>query len=210
MQPQSERGSTDDPVSGAGQEWLGNPVWQTPGLEVSKIRSWASITAVSYHRDAGEFIRRGDRHRLILIPDQIPPRPLQVEQGATRQLPAAAPGSLTFCPAGLTLRTVQPAARFVQVLWDTDVYSALLPELGAAVSGFEFLYPLEDPLLSQVVTTLAEEVEGRRQDPDRKPGHCLVYPHRSAFCRASPAADQQGPLAGALAARARLRRGTSR
>src|SRR5271156_5725971 len=159
MQAPSERGSSTAPVSGAGQEWLGNSVWQTPGLEVSKIRSWSSITAVSYHRDAGEFIRRGDRHRLILIPDQIPPRPLQVEQGLTRQLPAAAPGSLTFCPAGVTLRTVQPAARFVQVLWDTDVYSALLPELGAAVSGFEFLYPLQDPLLGQIVTTLAQEID---------------------------------------------------
>jgi AraC family transcriptional regulator len=160
MAAHNEAGSTADPASGAGQEWLGNSVFQVPELEISRIRSWASITAVSYHRDAGEFIRRGDRHRLILIPDQIPARPLQVEQGPTRQLPAAPPGTLTFCPAGLMLRTVQPAARFVQVLWDTDVYSALLPELGAAVSGFEFLYPLQDPLLGQIVTTLAQETDG--------------------------------------------------
>ena len=46
------------------------------------------------------------------------------------------------------------------MLWDTDLYSALLPEVGSAAAGFEFLYALQDPLLSQIVTTLAEEIEG--------------------------------------------------
>ena len=48
----------------------------------------------------------------------------------------------------------------MQAVWDTDLYSALLPELKTATSGFEYLYPLEDPLLSQIVTTLAQEIEG--------------------------------------------------
>jgi AraC family transcriptional regulator len=39
------------------------------------------------------------------------------------------------------------------------LYSALLPEVEAAASRFEFLYPLHDLLLSQIVTTLAQEVE---------------------------------------------------
>jgi len=85
---------------------------------------------------------------------------VQVEQGGTRQMPPAAPGTLAFSPAGLTIRSVQPAASFVQVVWDTDLYSVLLPEFGAAASRFEFLYPLQDTLLSQIVTTLAREIEG--------------------------------------------------
>jgi AraC family transcriptional regulator len=36
----------------------------------------------------------------------------------------------------------------------------LLPELGAAASRFEFHVSLQDPLLSQLVTTLADETEG--------------------------------------------------
>jgi AraC family transcriptional regulator len=48
----------------------------------------------------------------------------------------------------------------VHVVWDTDLYSTLLPELGAAASRFEYMYPLEDPLLSQIITTLAQEIEG--------------------------------------------------
>jgi AraC family transcriptional regulator len=46
------------------------------------------------------------------------------------------------------------------VLWDTDLYSALLPELGAAASRFEFLPALLDPLLGQICVSLAQESEG--------------------------------------------------
>jgi AraC family transcriptional regulator len=48
----------------------------------------------------------------------------------------------------------------MQVVWDTDFYSSLLPELGAAVSRFESLSPIQDPLLGQIVTRLAQESEG--------------------------------------------------
>jgi len=160
MQAPTERGSTTDPASGAGQEWLGNSVWQTPKLEISRIKSWASITAMSFHRGDGESIWRSDRHRIVLLLDELPPILFQIEHGLTRQEPRAAPGSLWFYPSGLELRVVQPAARFVQVVWDTDLYSVLLPELGAAASRFEFLHGLQDPLLSQIVTTLAQEIEG--------------------------------------------------
>ena len=160
MRAQSERGGTADPASGAGQGWLGNSVWTAPKVEIFRINSWASMTAVSYHRDGGEFIRRGDRHRLILRPDGLGPRLLQFERGPTRQTPYSPPGSLAFYPPGPTVRVVQPAARFVQVLWDTDLYSALLPELGGAASRFESLDLVQDPLLRQIVTSLAQEIEG--------------------------------------------------
>jgi AraC family transcriptional regulator len=62
------------------------------------------------------------------------------------------------------------------VVWDTDLYSALLPELGSAASRFEFLYPLQDPLLSQIVTTLAHEIDGGF--PDR----ILVESLGTALC----------------------------
>ena len=164
MRALRENGSTVEIASGAGREWLGRSVWQVPDLEISSIKSWASIAAMSYHRDGGEATWRGDRHRIVLTPDQLPPVLFQVEQGRTRQTPVAGPGTLAFYPAGLTLRTVQPAARFVQVVWDPDLYSTLLPELGAATSGFEFLYPLQDPLLTQIVTSLVQEIEGGSAD----------------------------------------------
>ena len=160
MQAPSERERTADLASGAGQNWLGNSVWRSPDVQIQKLKSWASITAASYHRGGGESTWRGDRHRLVLTLDQVPPSLVQVEQGHTRELPLAPPGALGFSPPGLTIRSVHPAGRFVHVVWDTDLYSALLPELKTATSGFEYLYPLQDPLLSQIITTLSEEIEG--------------------------------------------------
>ena len=153
-------GGNADLASSAGPNWLGNSVWQVPGLKISKIRSWPFITALSYHLGGGEAVWRGDlRHRLVLAPDRTPPVLVQVGQGKPCQMPVAAPGSLSFCPAGLTIRSVQPPARFVQVIWGTDWYSALLPELGEPSPRFDFLYPLHDPLLSQIVTTFAQEID---------------------------------------------------
>lgn len=48
----------------------------------------------------------------------------------------------------------------MHVVWDTDLYSTLLPAFGAAASRFDYVYPFEDPLLSQIVTALAKEIEG--------------------------------------------------
>jgi AraC-like DNA-binding protein len=149
------------PLAREGRQWLGNPIWQAPPeTQISSVRTWPSIAAVSYHRGGGESIWRGDRHRLVLALDQVPPSLVQVEHGHTRELPLAAPGALAFSPAGVTIRSVHPAGRFVQAVWDTDLHSAWLPDLKTAASGFEYLYPLQDPLLSQIVRILAREIEG--------------------------------------------------
>ena len=158
--PHTDKRHTGDPASGRGEEWLGNSVWEHPELEILKINSWPSITAMSYHRDAGEAIWRGDRPRLILAWDPRPHMLLQVEQGRTWEAARAAPGTLSSCPAGLTIRAVQSAANHVQVVWDPDLYSVLLPELGGAASRFDFHVSLQDPLLSQIVRSLAQEIEG--------------------------------------------------
>jgi AraC family transcriptional regulator len=164
MQAQTEMGDMADSASGAGREWLGSSVWESPELEISRIKSWASITAMSCTRHEGESIWRGDRHRIVFAADLHPSVLVQIEQGHPRQMPPVAAGTIGFIPSGLTVRTVHSAAKLVQVLWDTDLYSALLPELGAAASGFEFLYPLHDPLLSQIVITLGQEFEGGFSD----------------------------------------------
>jgi AraC family transcriptional regulator len=115
---------------------------------------------MGFHRGGGETIWRGDRHRLVLTLEEVPLALLQVEQGPAWQSPLNAPGALGFYPAGVTVRVVHPAARFVQLLWDTDLHSSLLPELEAATSRFDFLFPLQDPLLSQIVTTVVQEIDG--------------------------------------------------
>jgi AraC family transcriptional regulator len=54
---------------------------------------------------------------------------------------------------------VTPAARFIVVAWDIDFSSALLPELGANATRFEHLLQLYDPLLVQIITTLAQKID---------------------------------------------------
>jgi AraC family transcriptional regulator len=164
MPASNESGAAGELASGAKPDWLGASMWQGK-YEISGIKSCAPITAVSYRRGGGETIWRGDdRHRLTLALDGHPPGLVQIEQGATRQQPLAAPGTLAFYPPGLTVRNVLTPARFVTVMWATDLYSVLLPELGTAASGFEFLFPLQDSLLSQIVRTLSEELDGSFAD----------------------------------------------
>ena len=117
MPAPSERDGTADPTSGAKSDWLGESRWQANNVEVAGIKTWPSITAMSYQRDAGEATWRGDRPRLVLIPAGLPPVLMQVEQGRTWQTPLTGSGTVAFYPAGLTVRVVQPAAaKFVQVL----------------------------------------------------------------------------------------------
>jgi AraC family transcriptional regulator len=159
MPASSEEDSTEL-LSGVNPRGLGNSVWQVPDSQVSGIKSWPSITAMSYRRGGGESIWRGDRYRMTVFLDSLPPVLVQVEQGPTWELPSVAPGILSFCPPDVTLRSVTPVARFVLLAWDSDFHPALLPELGVNVTRFEPLLHLHDPLLGQIATTLAQEVEG--------------------------------------------------
>lgn len=76
-------GNTVDLASGAKQEWLGESVYQVPEVQISEIRSWPFISAMSYHRSGGEAIWRGDRHRIVLTLDPLLPILVQIEQGRT-------------------------------------------------------------------------------------------------------------------------------
>src|SRR6516225_3826441 len=209
MPGSSEEDSNGELLSGVKPRGLGNSVWQVPDLQVSRIKSWPSITAMSYRRGGGESIWRGDRYRMTVFLDPLPPVLVQVEQGPAWELPSATPGTLSFCPPDVTLRSVTPVARFILLAWDTDFHPALLPELGANATRFEPLLHLHDPLLGQIATTLAQEVEGGFVD------WILVESLGTALCirlarRPSLAADQQGLFAGTTAAGARLHRSASR
>jgi AraC family transcriptional regulator len=164
MSAPSEKGRIGEVASGRGQEWLGNSLWRAPKTEITRIKIWPSITAVSYHRDDGETNWVGDRHRIALTLDQLPPLLFQVDDGPTAQTPPVAPGTLALYPAGIRIRVVHASARLFQVLWDPDLYSTLTPELGTAASRLEFLPQLEDLLLTQIVTSLAQEIEGGSTD----------------------------------------------
>jgi hypothetical protein len=113
MPASSERNSAGELLSGGNPGWLGNSVWRVPDLQVSRTKSWPSITAVNYRRGGGEAIWRGDCYRMSVSLDWLPPVLTQVEQGPTWELAPAGPGILSFIPPEVTLRSVTPAARFI-------------------------------------------------------------------------------------------------
>jgi AraC family transcriptional regulator len=147
-------------ANGQDHDWIGGSVWRMPEEDIKRVRSTTSFTTVSYHRGDGEATWRGDRHRLAFAPDAVEWAVVQIEQGPARQKPLTAAGSLTFFPPGVTLRTARPAGRLVQVLWDSELYTTLMPELRGADRQFEYLGASHDPLLAQIVTALSQEIGG--------------------------------------------------
>jgi len=212
MAAHNEAGSTADPASGAGREWLGHSVFQVPELEISRIRSWASPTVMSYHRGAGESNWQGDRrHRLVRNPDQHPSVLFQVEQGHTWQTPLAAPGTLAFFMPTSRSGSFNPQRGSFR-------WSGMRICIPPCCRSSERQHPSSNYCIRCKTRCSDKSSRGWPRGPmaasrtgsDRKPGHCLMYPYRSALRRAPSAADQQGSLARAAAARARLYRGTSR
>jgi HAMP domain-containing protein len=47
MPASTEQHTIGEPASEAGRKWLAHSVWNVPDLEVSRLKSWSSITAVS-------------------------------------------------------------------------------------------------------------------------------------------------------------------
>ena len=75
------------------------------------------------------------------------------------------PGELSFTPGGVSTRTILPPARLIQALQNPATYDTIISEMvrGGTVD-FETRYPINDPLVSQVVSTLVQETEGQFLD----------------------------------------------
>jgi hypothetical protein len=116
MRAQSERGSTAGLAGSAELDWLDNSGWQGPSKEISGIKSSASITAVitavSYHRGGGEATWCGDRHRMGVTLDQLPPL-LRTFTGWTAPALPGAPLHLHWKRLALLTPYRSPGARFV-------------------------------------------------------------------------------------------------
>ncbi|MBV9377098.1 MAG: helix-turn-helix transcriptional regulator [Alphaproteobacteria bacterium] len=69
-------------------------------------------------------------------------------------------GNFVFRPPGTTLRSSLTAGRYIQILQSRDTYDHLVPELvKGGIINFGPVYNINDPLISQLVSTIANEVE---------------------------------------------------
>ena len=136
-----------------------NAVWSVPGLYPEKTQSWGLISADILTRAAGEVNWRSDHHRVVLALSDLHGT-AYVNGGPARQI-RQSQGTLGFTPSNMAARIIMPAGRLIQILQSPEMYEPIISDTtrGGGVD-FDRSYHIEDPLVSQIVTTIAHEMEG--------------------------------------------------
>ena len=127
-------------------------------FHIEKRRCWGPISVNIVARAAGEATHRTDCYRLTyyltdfqgtMEDDQRP----QWECRLSR-------GNFVFRPPDTTLRCNMTAGRYIQILQSRDTYEKLVPEMvKRGIVNLGPVYNINDPLISQLVSTIANEVE---------------------------------------------------
>jgi AraC family transcriptional regulator len=130
-----------------------------PGLYVEKTRCWGPVSAEIINRAAGEVNWRSDYHR-VNVALTVMRGTANIDGGPTRPMEFS-PGKLSFTPGGVSTRTIMPAGQMMHVLQSPETYDTIVSDIvrGGAVH-FEMRYPIIDPLVSQITSTIAHEMEG--------------------------------------------------
>jgi len=135
-----------------------NPYWSSPGIYVESTRSWRSISANVVSRTVGTMAWRSDHHRVAVA--LTAHRGMAYVDGGSAQSVRFSPGELSFTPAGVSIRTIFHAVRSVHILQSPETYDTIGSELvRGGTSHFETRYPINDPLVSQIVSTITRETE---------------------------------------------------
>ena len=136
-----------------------NSRWKFPGFRIEKMRRWGPISVHIVDRAAGEAICRKDCYRLtyFLTDFQATMEDDERPEWECRLLS----GNFVFRPPDTTLRRNLSAGRYIQILQSRKTYTNLASEMvrGGTIDLVP-KYNLHDPLISQLVSTLANEVDG--------------------------------------------------
>jgi AraC family transcriptional regulator len=130
-------------------------------LHIEKTRCWGSISAEIVNRAGGEVVWQSDFYRTIYPLTEIlgtirsgdgPIQELRLERGG-----------FAFRPSGVTLRsTLSGPARFVRILQSPDTYERIISDVvRGGTLQLETRAVAHDPLISQMVMTIASEIEAR-------------------------------------------------
>jgi AraC family transcriptional regulator len=135
-----------------------NPIWRVPGLNILRSRSWASLALQHVESAGGEGVWRNDRHRISLLTDEAANLAVQFESGRTHEISGSGP-RLFFCPAGTMMRVRSDAMRWFQLVQEPDLGIAPSSERGGEGASLAPLADFRDPLIAQIMLTLAYDVE---------------------------------------------------
>ena len=134
------------------------PTGVVPGLRAEKTGSWGLASAYVISRAAGEVNWRSDHHRINLALTAM--RGTASIGGGPAQLTEFSPGEVSFTPGSVSTRTIMSAGRMTHLLQSPETYDALIAEMvrGGAVD-LEPTTPFDDPLVSQIMSTIADEMK---------------------------------------------------
>jgi hypothetical protein len=135
-----------------------DPCQNRAHFRIEKRRSWGPISARIVNRTAGEANCRNNHHRLTYFMTDFEGT---IHADETLEWKwALSHGTFAFQPAGSTLRSNRTAGRYIQILQSGDTYAnlGLKTVLGGRIQ-LESKYGLSDPLVSQIVLTIAKEIK---------------------------------------------------
>ena len=136
-----------------------NPNRDRALARVERRRSWGSISARIVSRSAGETSCSSTYYCLTYFLTDF--AGTISTDGRTEQRCELGHGTFAFCPPDITVRCRLTAGRYVQILQTRDSFE------GFGSANLRRLVPrhsLYDPLVSQIVLTIRQEIE--RQPPD--------------------------------------------
>ena len=135
-----------------------HPIAEVTGLNVENTRSWGLISADIINRAEGEVNWRSDYYRVTQSLTDIEGTS-QLNGGRIRRLQQWR-GMVTVTPPGRSTRVIATEGRLVQILQSPEAYDTIIAEhvRGGAVD-FETWALTNDPLASQMISTIAHEME---------------------------------------------------
>jgi len=137
----------------------GNPNGRCQRLHIEKARCWGLIFAEIVNRAGGDVVWQSDFYRIVYPLTEILGT-IRSGNGPIQGLRLEHDG-LAFRPSGMTLRsTLSGPARFIRILQSPDTYERIISDV---VRGGTLLFEphavAHDPLISQIVLTIANEIE---------------------------------------------------
>jgi len=136
-----------------------NPRWNFSGFRIEKRRCWGPMSVDIVNRIAGEAICHSDYHRITYFLTDFRATMQDDERPEWEcDLPR---NNFVYRPPGTTLRSNLTAGRYIQILQTSDTYHHFVSEMvPGGVVRLRTRYNLNDPLISQLVLTIANEMEG--------------------------------------------------
>jgi AraC family transcriptional regulator len=136
-----------------------NPRWNFSGFRIEKRRCWGPLSVDIVDRTEGEAICRSGFHRLTYFLTEFHAT-MQDDERSEWECDLKR-DNFVYRPPDTTLRSNLTAGRYIQILQTRDTYDHLASEMvSGGVVRLTPRYNLHDPLISQLVSTIANEMEG--------------------------------------------------